>query len=73
MPRRTKTPVTAELPQDEETPWTMPEPAAGWKYYRAGRNKSYELAWTGVMPCVKTGDRGVLALPRQIERKLAGA
>jgi hypothetical protein len=72
MRRRTKTPINAELPEDGETPWTMPVPAAGRKYYRAGRNRSYELARTGVMPCVRTGPRGVLALPKQIEKKLRG-
>ena len=62
----------ARLDDPGETPWTMPVQEAGWKYYRAGKNKSYALAKSGVMPCIKTGDKGVLALPRLIEKKLAG-
>jgi hypothetical protein len=70
MPPRTKTPIDAE--QDGETPWTMPVPIAGKLYYQAGKNKSYELAKSGVIPTIRTGNRGMLALPRLIEKKLAG-
>jgi hypothetical protein len=65
------------LTDGADTPWTMPVPAAGRKYYAAGKNQSYDLAheWlrsgTG-LPCVRVGARGIRALPRVIEAQLSG-
>lgn len=50
--------------------WTMSVPAAGRKFYGAGRDKSYEMAKTGGMPVIKLGKtlRAVVpAIKRQLQ------
>jgi hypothetical protein len=66
------------MPEEAETQppssglWTCSVPEAGRRYYGVSRNRSYELARTGVMPTIRVGERGLRALPRQIEKQLAG-
>jgi hypothetical protein len=57
---------------DTPPPWTMSVPKAGRRYYGAGKNRSYDLARTGIMPTIKTGPRTIRALPRVIENQLKG-
>jgi hypothetical protein len=57
--------------ETEATPWTMSVPAAGKRYFGLGKYASYQAAAEGTIPTIKIG-RLMKALPRQIERKLAG-
>ena len=51
-------------------PWTMTVPEAGRHYYQVGRNASYRLAKSGVMPTIVVGGL-IKALPRVIEAMLS--
>jgi hypothetical protein len=58
--------------EDGETPWTMPVPAAGKKYFGTkSRSAAYALAAKGLMATIRL-DGKILALPRVIERQLNG-
>jgi Helix-turn-helix domain len=49
---------------------TLSVPEAGWKYFRLGRNGSYDAARRGDIPVIKIGAR--LRVPViALERKLA--
>jgi hypothetical protein len=61
----------AEAGVGTETAWTMSIPAAGRKYFGLGRWASYQAADEGLIPFIQIG-RLKKALPRQIEKKLAG-
>ncbi len=50
---------------------TMGVPAAGKKYFKLGRNASYEAAKRGEIPTVRIGGR-VYALVTPLERRLRG-
>jgi hypothetical protein len=71
--------VEAEAGSDAKTAWTMSIPAAGRKYFNLGKWASYQTAYEvgasdqkeGLIPYVRIG-RLKKALPRQIEKKLAG-
>jgi hypothetical protein len=67
-------------PGADATPWTMSVPAAGKKYFALGKHASYQNAYEvgreapngRLIPIVRAG-RLMRALPRKIERDLAGA
>jgi hypothetical protein len=73
MAKATK-PARVEIRQEAEPEkaWTMSVPDAGKKYYGLGKFASYQAAEEGVIPTVRVG-RFLRALPRQIEKKLAGS
>jgi hypothetical protein len=66
-----ETPVEKKLKPEADTPWSMSVPAAGRKYFGLGKFASYQAAAAGDIPFVRIG-RLMRALPRQIEKKLAG-
>jgi hypothetical protein len=48
---------------------TLSVPEAGWKYFRLGRNGSYEAAKRGDIPVIKIGSRlrvPIVALERML-------
>jgi hypothetical protein len=55
----------------DEAVWTMSVPDAGRKYLGLGKQASYAAAKAGIIPVVVVG-RFVKALPRQLEKQLAG-
>jgi len=61
----------ASVKSGAEPAWTMSIPAAGRKYFGLGKFASYQAAEEGLIPYVKVG-RLKKALPRQIEKRLAG-
>jgi hypothetical protein len=40
---------------EDELPKTLSIPEAGWRYFRLGRNASYEAAKRGHLPVIKLG------------------
>jgi hypothetical protein len=52
-----------------DDPKTLSVPEAGWKYFRLGRNASYEAAKRGELPVIEIGARKrvpVIALDRML-------
>jgi hypothetical protein len=52
---------------------TLSIPEAGWRYYRLGRNASYEAAKRGDIPVIKLGARKKRVPIVLMERKLVDA
>jgi hypothetical protein len=52
------------------SPKTLSIPEAGWRYYRLGRNASYEAAKRGYIPVIKIGTRRMRVSVALMERKL---
>ena len=51
-------------------PLTMSVPDAGWRYFGAGRNASYEAAKAGVIPTISVGSKlrvPIAAMDRKLE------
>ena len=57
----------------EEPPKTLSIPEAGWRYYRLGRNASYEAVKRGYIPIIKTGTRKMRVPVIGMERILSEA
>ena len=60
-----------KITSPETASWTMSVPDAGGKYYGLGRLASFQAAKAGLIPTVQIG-KFLRALPRKIERQLAG-
>ena len=59
---------TNSLPKPLPVTGSVPE--AGRLFFKAGREKSYRLAKTGLIVTMKTGPRGMVALLHATARKL---
>jgi hypothetical protein len=56
--------------KDPETPWTMPVPEFGRRYYGLARSASYAAAARGDIPVKRIGGK-LLGLPRVAEAELS--
>ena len=54
----------------DETPWTMPLPEFGKRYYSLGRSAAYAAARRGHIPVIRIGGK-LLGLPRVAEAQLS--
>jgi len=55
---------------DKEGDKTLSIPEAGWRYFRLGRNASYEAAKRGDIPVIKLGAKKKRVPVIAMERKL---
>jgi hypothetical protein len=58
--------------EGDETPWTMPTPEFGKRYYNLGRSAAYAAAARGDIPVIRVGGK-LLGLPRVAEARLGQA
>ena len=54
----------------DETPWTMPIPEFGKRYYSLSRSAAYAAAARGDIPVIRIGGK-LLGLPRVAEAELS--
>jgi hypothetical protein len=55
----------------DETPWTMPVPEFGKRYYGLGRSAAYAAAARGDIPVKRVGGK-LMGLPHVAEAELSG-
>jgi hypothetical protein len=60
------------MTKDSKTPWTMPIPEFGRRYYSLGRSAAYAAAARGEIPVIRVGGK-LLGLPRVAEAQLSAA
>jgi hypothetical protein len=58
------------LATDQNSPWTMPIPEFGKRYYSLGRSAAYAAAARGEIPVIRVGGK-LLGLPRVAEAQLS--
>jgi hypothetical protein len=59
------------MSESDETPWTMPVPEFGKRYYGLGRSAAYAAAARGDIPVKRVGGK-LMGLPRVAEAELGG-
>jgi hypothetical protein len=56
--------------EDHHSPWTMPIPEFGKRYYSLARSAAYAAAARGEIPVIRIGGK-LLGLPRVAEAQLS--
>jgi hypothetical protein len=59
------------MSESGETPWTMPIPEFGKRYYGLGRSAAYAAAARGDIPVKRVGGK-LMGLPHAAEAELRG-
>jgi hypothetical protein len=54
----------------KDTPWTMPIPECGRRYFNLGKAASHRAAKAGIIPTMQVTPKIKRALPRLLEQRL---